>query len=187
MDHGRGDTGFDRLDCELSYTQRGTDQGFVAEHRRFDERTLAVAHRPLPTPPPFLLDHVNMSVPRAGCRVCPRTGYSGGPRRNDHDRRRVRLTSGNRLIDRLGVLGTIGHHGEQWALNLLQPGADHRQVAHFLGRQLRGEDFAAIGIHRQRLPYSDILNILRIGPYQRRKNRSGLHSMADRAAPPQKF
>jgi hypothetical protein len=50
----------------LPSAQRGPDEDLVAEHRGFDKRSLPVAHGFLPTPPPLLLDKLDLPVPGVG-------------------------------------------------------------------------------------------------------------------------
>ena len=65
VDHGAGDAGFGFLRRDLPSPQRGTNQSLIAEHRCFHERSLPVADRLLPSPPPFLLNHLEMPVAEA--------------------------------------------------------------------------------------------------------------------------
>lgn len=60
--HRTGHPRFRFLRRERASTQGGSDQGFVAKHRGFDQRTFSVAHRLLSAATALLLDCLNMLV-----------------------------------------------------------------------------------------------------------------------------
>ncbi len=114
MDHGTGDVDFDLLGGERAGAQTGSDQGLVAKQRRFPQGSLALADRLLPTPSSLLL-HLHplaVSVPQAGRSVRGGTRYSGRPRWNDHDRRRLWLPFGHRAVDGFGVVATPNRYSD---------------------------------------------------------------------------
>jgi hypothetical protein len=66
VDHRTSHLRFALLRRYLPSAQRGPDEDLVAEHRGFDKRSLPVAHGFLPTPPPLLLDKLDLPVPGVG-------------------------------------------------------------------------------------------------------------------------
>src|SRR5205807_2050237 len=97
-----------------------------------------------PGPPSFLLDDFNMLV--AWARGCVGGGaeHRRRPRRDDHRWRRLRLAYHHSKVDGLGIVGTIGPHGSNHSWDLFEQGADHREIADLLARQLRSKDLAAL-------------------------------------------
>jgi hypothetical protein len=112
--------------------------------RGFDERSLSIAHGFLPTPPPLLLDHLNMPVPPVRCYVCARTQHRGGPRGDGHRRRRLWLTFRHGAIHGLATLGAIGSDGGDGTRDLFESGCHQRGITGLLARQLRGQDLSPL-------------------------------------------
>src|SRR5207302_249470 len=62
VEYRTGNAGFGLLSGGGPRAECGADEDLVAEHRRLDERTFAVAHRSLPATTTLLLDGLNMPV-----------------------------------------------------------------------------------------------------------------------------
>ena len=103
-----------------------------------------MADRFLPASPPFLLDHLNVPVAWTRPRIGSRAEDGGHARRDDKGWRRLTLHDGT--IDRLRIVGTIGHYQTDRTLDLIQQGIDHREIADRVRHQLGGQDLAAVGI-----------------------------------------
>ncbi len=65
-------------------------------------------------------------------------------RRDDHLRRRA--VGGDRTVDRLAVVRAVGQRRADWAGDLVEQRANQRGIPFLVGRQLRREDLAGIGI-----------------------------------------
>src|ERR671917_935596 len=149
VEHRAADLSLGLLGGQSPGPKAPTDDRLVAEDGGLPERAPAVADRLLPAHAPPVLDHPDVPVALAGRGVGGRARHGAGAGWDDHRRGRVGLALGNGAVDRFAVVGAVGRHRGDGAMDLAEQWADLRGVALFAGGQLGGEDLAAAGIDRR--------------------------------------
>src|SRR5215213_4440635 len=149
VQHRAADPGFGLLGRQRPGAQATTDDGLVAEHSGLPKRAPAVADRLLPAQAPLVPDHLDVLVPLTGRGPGSRAQRCGGPWRNDHRHRWIRLTLRHGAVNGLAVVGPVGRHRPEGTGDLLEQRADLGGVALLVARQLGREDLARAGINGQ--------------------------------------
>ena len=155
------------LGSEAACPQPRSDQRLVATHRRFNQRTLAIAGRRLPGQSSAVGDRRQMPITLCG-RSRFGAGYSGRARRDHHlDAIAVRRDC---LVGGGAVIRAAGCRPGYRTVNLIKQRGDLGWIVGILIRQGLRHDHAAGGINRQMqlAPFPARLRaILRLQPLAR--------------------
>src|SRR3954463_7169966 len=144
QDHD-GDVHLGRLTLVRARVQPVADHPFEAADRGLGQRTVIVATGLLPAHAAVLGNELQVLIPLGRRRLGRRARHSRGARR--HDDPSTGMALGDAGVDSFLIVRPVARNRGERCRDLVEQGADLGAIIGIVGRQLRRDDPARVGIH----------------------------------------